>query len=85
MTEHEIETSRTTQSNKDLDRIETIQRWFAHEYPYRLQTIARYSYLGIKLPETRYALELEAYEKENELRALTGKEPLPKPKIQSVF
>lgn len=85
MIEHELETSRKTISGGDIERIDEIKRWFRYEYPSRLNTIARYSYLGIKLPETRYALEMEAYHKENELRALMGREPLPKPKIQSIF
>ena len=84
MQETELETSRVTisQNNK---RKEEIEKWFRYEYPARLNTIQRYTYLGIKLPETRYALEMEAYEKENELRALMGKPELPKPKLQSLL
>lgn len=67
---------------KDIDNLE---RWFKYEYPKRLNTIARYSYLGLPLPETRYELELEAYEKENMLRKLNGLEPLPKLKNKDLF
>lgn len=84
MIETELETSRVTIS-KNTKRIEEIEKWFRYEYPARLNTIQRYTYLGIKLPETRYALEMEAYDKENELRALTGKSELPKPKLQSLL
>ena len=84
MQETELETSRITIS-QNHKRIEEIEKWFRYEYPARLNTIQRYTYLGIKLPETRYHLEMEAYEKENELRALKGKPELPKPNLQSLL
>jgi hypothetical protein len=84
MKEYELETSRTTLS-VDIERINELTKWFRFEYPSRLATINRYLYLGIKPPESRYSLELEAYEKENELRMLNGQEPLPEIKYKDLF
>lgn len=85
MIEHELESSRTTSQTQDIQRIATLEKWFRFEYPSRLLTIQRYSYLGLKLPESRYALEMEAYDKENELRRLRGQEELPSPRLQDLF
>lgn len=85
MIEHELESSRTTQQTQDVKRIAVLEKWFRFEYPARLNKIQRYSYLGLKLPESRYALEMEAYDKENELRRLRGLEELPSPKLQDLF
>lgn len=85
MIEHELESSRTTSQTQDVQRIATLEKWFRFEYPARLLTIQRYSYLGLKLPESRYALEMEAYDKENELRRLRGQEELPSPRLQDLF
>lgn len=84
MVEHELETSRRL-ITKDVERINELNKWFRFEYPSRLNTINRYVYLGLKPQETRYALELEAYEKENELRKLRGEEPLPELKYKDLF
>lgn len=84
MKEYELETSRQTTSI-DVERIDELTKWFRFEYPSRLNTINRYLYLGLKAPETRYSLELEAYEKENELRILKGQEPLPEIKYKDLF
>ena len=85
MIEHELESSRTTSQTQDIQRIATLEKWFRFEYPARLLTIQRYSYLGLKLPESRYALDMEAYDKENELRRLRGQEELPSPRLQDLF
>lgn len=85
MIEREMDGSRTTISNLDIKRIEKLENWFRYEYPDRLNKINRYQYLGLKLPETRWNLELEAYDKENELRALKGLDKLPTPKLQNLF
>lgn len=76
MREYELEASRLV-NDIDVTRINELELWFRHEYPARLQTINRYAYLGLPLKETRYSLELEAYNKENELRELKGLERLP--------
>ena len=73
MKENELETSRLV-STVDVERIDELLRWFRFEYPSRLNTLNRYLYLGLKTPETRYELELEAYNKENELRLLKGQD-----------
>ena len=85
MIENELETSRTTSQAQNLKRIESLEKWFRFEYPSRLNKIHRYSYLGLKLPESRYSLEMEAYNKENELRKLKGLDELPSPKLQDLF
>lgn len=77
MIERELESSRITISSVDPKKIEKLEQWFRYEYVERLNKINRYVYLGLQPPETRYALELEAYEKENELRELRGLEKLP--------
>lgn len=84
MIENELENTRITQT-KDLDRIEQLKLWFRYEYPKRLLTVNRYAYLGLPLPETRYTVELEAYNKENELRALEGREPLPELRFKELI
>lgn len=53
-----------------------LENFLYKEYPKRLAHIQRCLYLGITPDESRYALELEAYEKEQEYRKLTGKKPL---------
>jgi hypothetical protein len=77
MKENELETSRKTELLLNIKRIEEIEKWFRYEYPARLLKAERYSYLGLKSQETRWDVEKEAYEKENELRLLRGEEPLP--------
>ena len=76
---HEIETRnrKTQQAIYDRRRIDELERWFRFDYVYRLNKINRYTYLGLPLPESKYQLELEAYEKEQELRKLKGENSLP--------
>ena len=76
MQEQEIEMSRMT-IKPDNTRIRELESWFRYEYIDRLNRIARFQYLGLPLPETRWELEIEAYDKENELRQLKGLSPLP--------
>jgi len=59
-----------------MSRLVELEKWLYVEYPKRLQHINRCNYLGIKPDETRYALEVEAYEKEQEIRKILGKKPL---------
>jgi hypothetical protein len=77
MIENELEASRTTETSLNVRRIEEIEKWFRIEYPARLLKAERYYYLGIPAEETRWDVEKEAYDKENELRILRGEEPLP--------
>ena len=84
MIEKELEASKKVIS-KNVKRIDELQRWFRFEYPDRLNKINRYTYLGLPLDDTRYRLELEAYEKENELRMLKGEKPLPELKFKDLF
>jgi hypothetical protein len=76
MQEQEIEMSRMT-IKPDNTRIRELESWFRYEYIDRLNRIARFQYLGLPLPETRWELEIEAYDKENELRQLKGLSSLP--------
>lgn len=85
MVEFELETSRTTISKQDTKRIDALERWFRFEYPARLMKISRYQYLGLPCDETKYAVEMEAYDKENELRKLKGLKPLPQIKFKDLF
>jgi len=82
----EVETSRVADVPKvDVKRIQELEHWFRTEYRNELDAINRYNYLGIAHEKSRYSLELEAYEKEQELRRLTGKEPLPEIKFKKII
>ena len=72
----EVEKSKITLT-VDKTRIREIETWFRYEYVDRLNRIARHLYLGLPVPESRWDLEIEAYNKENELRQLKGLSPLP--------
>lgn len=84
MRETELSTSRIT-PRVDVDRIDALERWFRIEYPYKLNKINRYDYLGLPSTESRFSVEMEAYEKENELRILKGLQPLPATKFTNLF
>ena len=76
MQERELSNSKRT-IKPDNTRIREIENWFRYQYVDRLLRIDRFKYLGLQLPETRWELELEAYNKENELRRLKGLPQLP--------
>jgi hypothetical protein len=84
MQETEIEMTRTNQKS-DNTRIREIETWFRYEYIDRLNRIERYKYLGLPLVETRWELEIEAYDKENELRQLKGLSALPEIKFRDLL
>lgn len=81
----ESELQRQRPFREPCRRAEELERWFATTYLQRLSAILRYKYLGIEYEDTRYALEKEAYTKEQELRALYGKDPLPEFKTIDLF
>lgn len=62
--------------DKKLVRIRELEKWFTKEYIIRLEHVRRCNYFNIKADESMYDLQKEAYEKEQEYRALTGKKPL---------
>lgn len=84
MTEMPIETKRQVVL-PDLRELDALKAWFRTEYRDRLDKINRYQYLGIKTEDTRYALEKEAYQKEQRLRELQGLEPLPEIKFKKLL
>lgn len=84
MQEREVENSRIT-IKQDNTRIRELENWFRFEYVDRLNRIERFRYLGLPLPETRWELENEAYDKENELRKLEGLTPLPEIKFRDLL
>lgn len=84
MQEREIEYSRITVGNNNA-RIRELETWFRFEYVDRLNRIARHQYLGLPLPESRWDLEIEAYEKENEMRQLKGLSKLPEIKFRDLL
>lgn len=84
MQERELSNSKTT-IRPDNTRIRELETWFRYEYVDRLLRIDRCKYLGLPLPETRWELELEAYEKENEIRRLRGLSPLPEVKFRDLL
>ena len=61
-----------------MKELAELEHWLYVEYPKRLQHILRCNYLGIKPDETRYELEMEAYDKEQRIRKILGKKPLEK-------
>ena len=73
---NEIEKTKVTLT-RDNKKIRELEMWFRYEYIDRLNRIARHSYLGLPAPESRWDLEIEAYNKDNELRQLKGLSPLP--------
>ena len=84
MQEQELEMSRIM-IKPDNTRIRELESWFKYEYIERLNKISRYQYLGLPLDETRWQLELEAYDKENELRELKGLPKLPEIMFRDLF
>ena len=80
----EVDKSKITISRNVL-RIREIETWFKYEYTDRLNRIARHQYLGLPVPESRWDLEIEAYNKENELRQLKGLSPLPELKFSDLL
>ena len=62
--------------DKNIIRINELMKWFYNDYIFRLEHIRRCKYLGIIPDEDEYSLQKEAYDKEQELRLLTGKPPL---------
>ena len=62
--------------DKKLVRIRELEKWFTKEYIIRLEHVRRCNYFNIKADESMYDLQKEAYEKEQEYRALIGKKPL---------
>lgn len=63
--------------NKKLLKISELEKWFLGEYLLRLEHIRRCKYLGLTPDESEYDLQVEAYNKEQELRTLKGKPLLP--------
>lgn len=59
-----------------MKELAELEKWLYEEYPRRLQHILRCNYLGITPDESRYQLEVEAYEKEQQIRKILGKKPL---------
>lgn len=84
MVTREIAKTKTiARPNRD-EKLE-IERWFRTDYIERKMRITRYSYLKLPLDETLYALEMEAYDKEQRLRELQGKGLLPDIRIGGIF
>lgn len=81
---NEVEKSKITLT-RDNTRIRELEAWFRYDYVDRLNRISRHQYLGLPLPESRWDLEVEAYNKENELRQLQGLSPLPEMKFRDLI
>jgi hypothetical protein len=81
---NEVEKSKMTLT-RDNTKIREIEMWFRYEYIDRLNRIARHQYLGLPLPESRWDLEVEAYNKDNELRQLKGLPELPELKFRELI
>jgi hypothetical protein len=85
MTERPINATKTVNKTNVSVEIDEIKRWFRTEYLEKLAKSKRDAYLGLPCRVSRYALEMEAYKKENRLRELLGKEPLPEPKFKKII
>ena len=68
-----------------IKRIEELRNWFAYEYINRLHHIQRCNFLGIKPDESEFALQKEAYDREQELRLLLSIEPLDEIKYKDII
>lgn len=85
MIENPIE-NRTKLAPTDIDaEVDAIRAWFRNEYATKIATLNRDKYLGLPMRISRYALEMEAYEKENRIRELLGEELLPEPKFKKII
>lgn len=85
MIETSIENKRIIQPNNVSAEVDEIRVWFRTEYLDKLLMLNRDKYLGLPMRYSRYALEMEAYEKENRMRELLGQEKLPEPKFQNII
>jgi hypothetical protein len=85
MIENAISTQKTTKTTNVNTEVAKIQKWFKNEYAEKLAILNRDAYLGLPMRFSRYALEMEAYEKENRLRELLGQEKLPEPKYRNII
>lgn len=85
MIEKALNTKRTIEPTSTNAEIERLKKWFKTEYREKLDTLNRDKYLGLPMRISRYALEMEAYEKENRIRELLGEELLPEPKFKKII
>ena len=85
MIERPINATKTVDKTNVSVEIDEIKRWFKTEYMEKLATLNRDKYLGLPMRCSRYALEMEAYKKENRLRELLGQEKLPEPKYRKII
>lgn len=85
MIERPINATKTVDKTNVSVEIDEIKRWFKTEYMEKLATLNRDKYLGLPMRHSRYALEMEAYEKENRMRELLGQDKLPEPKFQNII
>ena len=66
-------------------RILELKKWFKTEYAERLNRLNNRIFLKLPQEETRYDIEIDAYNKEQELRKLEGLSPLPPVKLNKVI
>lgn len=85
MREVQLSTTKQKKPTNVSAEMDQITHWFRTEYLVRHAALERYKYLGLPMLDSRYALELEAYDKENRLRELQGLEPLPAPKHKQII
>lgn len=85
MIEETISNKTIIQPSEVNAEVDKIRLWFRTEYMEKLATLNRDKYLGLPMRHSRYALEMEAYEKENRMRELLGQEKLPEPKFQNII
>lgn len=85
MIEEALNSKKTIQPTGTNAEIERIKQWFRNDYRDELDKLNRYKYLGLPMERSRFALEMKAYEKENRLRELEGKERLPEPKFTKII
>lgn len=85
MIEETISNKTIIQPSEVNAEVDKIRLWFRTEYIEKLTTLNRDKYLGLPMRLSRYALEMEAYEKENRMRELLGQEKLPEPKFQNII
>lgn len=87
MEQNSIDRKKIILSNQqDHERkVLNLKKWFKTEYVERLNRLNNRLFLKLPQEETRYDIEIDAYKKEQELRKLEGKSPLPPVKLNSVI
>ena len=76
---------RIIKPNVNIDKIRELTLWFRYDYVERYMAIQRAKFLGYDINDNLFSLENEAYDKDNELRTLLGKDKLPEKRFRDLI